>query len=84
MRTDFRAIPKGDKQLSQFIEVLEWVDNVGNDMVHRVPLDGTGEIKFGAQLIVNESQAAVFFRDGRALDILGRDGTPSPPRTFLY
>ena len=57
--------------MSQFIEVLEWVDNVGNDMVHRVPLDGTGEIKFGAQLIVNESQAAVFFRDGRALDVLG-------------
>jgi membrane protease subunit (stomatin/prohibitin family) len=57
--------------VSEFIEVLEWIDNIGKEMVHRIPVDGTGEIKFGAQLIVNENQAAVFFRDGRALDVLG-------------
>jgi len=57
--------------LSEFIEVLEWVDNTGKEMVHRTPLAGTGEIKFGAQLVVHENQAAVFFRDGKALDVLG-------------
>jgi membrane protease subunit (stomatin/prohibitin family) len=57
--------------VSEFIEVLEWVDNTGKEIVHRIPPDGTGEIKFGAQLVVNENQAAVFFRDGRALDVLG-------------
>ena len=57
--------------MSEFIEVLEWVDKLGIEMVHRVPAEGTGEIKFGAQLVVNENQAAVFFRDGRALDVLG-------------
>jgi len=57
--------------VSEFIEVLEWVDNTGTELVHRIPVDGTGEIKFGAQLVVHESQAAVFFRDGRALDVLG-------------
>lgn len=57
--------------MSEFIEVLEWVDHTGTEMVHRVPPEGTGEIKFGAQLVVNENQAAVFFRDGRALDVLG-------------
>ncbi|UCG39679.1 MAG: SPFH domain-containing protein [bacterium] len=40
-------------------------------MLHRIPAEGTGPIKFGAQAIVNENQAAVFFRDGRALDVLG-------------
>ncbi len=57
--------------MSQFIEVLEWVDETGKQMVHRAPPEGTGDIKFGAQLIVHENQAAVFFRDGRALDVLG-------------
>ena len=57
--------------MSEFIEVLEWVDNTGTEIVHRIPHEGTGEIKFGAQLIVHENQAAVFFRDGRALDVLG-------------
>lgn len=57
--------------VSEFIEVLEWIDHTGTEMVHRVPPEGTGEIKFGAQLVVNENQAAVFFRDGRALDVLG-------------
>jgi membrane protease subunit (stomatin/prohibitin family) len=57
--------------VSEFIEVLEWVDHTGTEMVHRIPPEGTGEIKFGAQLVVNENQAAVFFRDGRALDVLG-------------
>lgn len=57
--------------MSEFIEVLEWDDPSGEEMVHRIPAEGTGEIKFGAQLVVNENQAAVFFRDGRALDVLG-------------
>jgi len=57
--------------VSEFIEVLEWVDDTGKQMVHRLPADGTGAIKFGAQLVVHENQAAVFFRDGRALDVLG-------------
>jgi len=57
--------------VSEFIEVLEWVDDTGKEMVHRIPQGGTGAIKFGAQLIVHENQAAVFFRDGRALDVLG-------------
>ncbi len=57
--------------MSEFIEVLQWIDDTGLEMVHRIPPEGTGEIKFGAQLVVHESQAAVFFRDGRALDVLG-------------
>lgn len=57
--------------MSQFLEVLEWVDTTGDEIVHREPPVGSGELKFGAQAIVRDSQAAVFVRDGKALDVLG-------------
>ena len=51
-----------------FLEVIEWFDDSGQALVHRIPEEGSGEIKFGAQLIVRESQAAVFFYNGKAYD----------------
>ena len=42
-----------------------------DEIVHRFPETGDMDIRIGSQLIVRESQAAVFFRDGRALDVLG-------------
>jgi membrane protease subunit (stomatin/prohibitin family) len=53
-----------------FLEVIEWFDETGKEIVHRIPEQGSGEIKYGAQLIVRESQAAVFFYNGRAYDAL--------------
>lgn len=50
------------------IPLIEFVDESGDAIVYRVPEDGTGEFKTGAQLVVQESQTAVFFRDGQALD----------------
>ena len=54
-----------------FLEILEWFDETGDEIVHRIPESGSGEIKYGAQLIVRESQAAVFFHGGRACDAFG-------------
>jgi len=48
------------------IEVIEWKDDSGKEIVWR--FSAGGEIKLGAQLVVSESQWAVFFRDGKALD----------------
>ena len=54
-----------------FLEVLEWFDDTGEEMVHRIPEKGSGEIKYGAQLTVRDSQAGVFFYQGKALDAFG-------------
>lgn len=54
--------------LNQFIEVIEWLDESNNTIVYRFPVHGQ-EIKNGAQLIVRESQAAVFVFEGQAADV---------------
>lgn len=53
------------------LENLEWFDESGREMLHRLPEQGSGEIKFGAQLTVRESQAAVLFYKGKACDAYG-------------
>lgn len=53
------------------LDVIEWQDISGEEIVHRWPAYGPGTIRLGAQLTVRESQVAVFFRDGKALDLLG-------------
>ncbi len=50
------------------IEVIEFLDPSGNTMVSSFPEHGSGDIKMGAQLTVQESQVAFFFRDGKSLD----------------
>ena len=54
-----------------FLENLEWLDESGKTLVHRLPEAGSGEIKYGAQLTVRESQAGVFFYKGRAVEAFG-------------
>ena len=32
-----------------FLEVIEWFDKTGQEMVHRIPEECSGEIKLGAR-----------------------------------
>jgi membrane protease subunit (stomatin/prohibitin family) len=63
-----------DALRSQFIEVIEWLDNSSNTMLYRFPVEGQ-EIKNGARLVVRESQAAVFVFQGQIADVF-------PPGTY--
>ncbi|PIW08347.1 MAG: virion core protein (lumpy skin disease virus), partial [Comamonadaceae bacterium CG17_big_fil_post_rev_8_21_14_2_50_60_13] len=52
-------------------DVIQYQDRTGQEMVMRFPPNGPGEFNTGSQLIVQEGQVAVFFRDGKALDTFG-------------
>jgi membrane protease subunit (stomatin/prohibitin family) len=53
---------------NQFIEVIEWLDPSQDTLLYRFPVYQQ-EIKNGAQLIVRESQAAVFVFEGQVADV---------------
>lgn len=57
-----------DKLKGELIDIIEWLDNTGDTMVHRFERHNN-EIKNGAQLIVRESQAAVFVNEGVIADV---------------
>lgn len=57
--------------MPRIIDVVQFLDESGNEIVHREPEFGPGDFRLGSQVIVRESQIAVFFRDGKALDVLG-------------
>ena len=57
-----------EKVKGQFIDVIEWVDSTNDTLIWKFPRHDN-EIKNGAQLIVRESQVAVFMHEGEFGDI---------------
>jgi membrane protease subunit (stomatin/prohibitin family) len=51
------------------LDLIQLPDERPDEIVRRVPESGSGEFRLGSQLVVRENQRAVFFRDGKALDV---------------
>jgi membrane protease subunit (stomatin/prohibitin family) len=56
-----------DKLRGEFIDIVEWLDDSRDTIVWRFPRYDN-EIKMGAQLVVRESQTAVFVNEGQVAD----------------
>ncbi|MDQ7025513.1 MAG: SPFH domain-containing protein [Anaerolineae bacterium] len=54
----------------RIIDVIDHTNVMDDEFTYREPQAGSGDWRFGSQVIVGESQAAVFVRGGEALDIL--------------
>src|SRR4030043_221170 len=57
--------------MARIFDVVEYPNEMRDEIVHRFPESGPGDFRLGSQVIVRESQEAVFFRDGNALDTFG-------------
>lgn len=57
--------------MARVFDVIEYPVEMVDEIVHRFPESGPADFRLGSQLIVREAQAAVFFRDGNALDVFG-------------
>lgn len=55
----------------QLLKVIEWNDPNQNVIVYRYPMTDRTEIMKGCQLIVRESQSAVFVKEGQIADVFG-------------
>lgn len=57
--------------MPRIIDVIDHVNVMDDELAYREPQQGSGDWRMGSQVIVGESQAAVFVRGGQALDTLG-------------
>src|SRR4030065_2809592 len=54
--------------MARIFDVVEYPNEMRDEIVPRFPESGSGDFRIGSQVIVRESQNAVCFRDGKALD----------------
>lgn len=57
-----------NKIKGEFIDIIEWLDPSNDTMIHRFERY-ENEIKYGAKLIVRETQVAVFVNEGQIADV---------------
>jgi membrane protease subunit (stomatin/prohibitin family) len=56
--------------MPRIIDVIDHTTVGDDEFAYREPQQGSGDWRMGSQVIVGESQAAVFVRGGQALDVL--------------
>jgi excisionase family DNA binding protein len=57
--------------MARIFDVVEYPNEMTDELVHRFPEQGVADLRIGSQVIVRESQKVVFMRDGQALDTFG-------------
>ncbi len=57
--------------MARIFDVVEYANEMNDELVHRFPETGVADLRIGSQVIVRESQRVVFMRDGQALDSFG-------------
>lgn len=57
--------------MARIIDIIDHVNVSDEELTYREPQQGSGDWRMGSQVIVSESQAAVFVRGGEVLDALG-------------
>jgi len=55
--------------MARIFDVVEYPSEMKEELVRHFPEEGIADLRMGSQVIVRESQKAVFFRDGKALDV---------------
>ena len=53
------------------IDVIDFHDETGENIVQRFPQSGEADVRLGTQVVVRESQVCIFYRGGQALDTFG-------------
>ncbi len=57
--------------MARIFDVVEHASEMRDELVRRFPEKGIADLRIGSQVIVREGQKAVFYRDGKALDVFG-------------
>ena len=52
----------------QFIDVIQWTESESGVLAYRYPMEGM-EIQNGAQLVVRDTQSAMFANEGKVADV---------------
>jgi membrane protease subunit (stomatin/prohibitin family) len=63
-----------DKLFGELVDIVEWIDDSRDTMVYRFQRYNN-QIKFGAKLVVRESQVAAFINEGALTDLFLMPGT---------